>query len=412
MIKKGRNDKCSCGSGKKYKYCCLEKEAKEKSEELKSERLSMYEEFMEIEDPRDNRGKEYKLIDVMVLIIYGILNGYTDFTNMADFLNMPNNKQYFKMLLNISKIPSHDCFSDLFAVIKPKEFMRVFVKWASKMVKNKYGMTLAIDGKAVKSATDKINGGNVPYIVSGFLSGLGFSIGQVKVNKKSNEITAIPELLNLINIKNLIITMDAMGTHEKIANQIVANEGHYILKVKGNQEELMDNIKTYFDLEKDGFTTFETGYEKDHGRIEKRKYFLSYDIEGISDKEKWKTVKAIGKIIVYRDNGTKVTKEEQYFIIDHCISLNLFVKATRNHWNIECGLHWRLDVIFDEDHCTSRRKYSIENLAALRKVVFNLVRLDPSFGDKIPLQRKLTRYRMDYKNIEKLIFDILPGLTI
>ena len=152
MPKISRNDSCKCGSGKKYKLCCLRNDKKSKS-------ISVFSEFSSVPDPRDNRGKRYKLIDLIIMVIYGILNGYDDFNNMADFLKQ--NQCYFKNLLLIEKTPSHDCLSDLFAVIDPEKFMEIFVKWITSIVELKAGVIISIDGKAVKSARDKINYGNI-----------------------------------------------------------------------------------------------------------------------------------------------------------------------------------------------------------------------------------------------------------
>jgi len=347
------------------------------------------------------------------MTIYGILCGYTDFFNMVDFLTLK--EKYFIKLLNLKNgIPSHDCFSRVFAVIDSRKFMDLFIKWISQIVEYEKGRFLSIDGKAVKSATDRVNGGNTPYIVSAFLSEIGISVGQVKVNEKSNELTAIPELLDLIDIKNMIVTIDAIGTQESIANKIVDKKGNYVLKVKDNQKDLKDDIKTYFDLnnkEENLDIAFYTTYpEKCHGRIESRKYFLSYDTDIISNKAKWHTVKAIGMIKVYKDINNKQTQEEQYFILSKKVDLQTFEEATRSHWNIETGLHWKLDVILDEDHSTSKIGNSIANLSIARKIVFNLAKLDNSLGENLSLKRKLTRYMLDFSNIENLLFEIIPSI--
>ena len=175
---------------------------------------TLFEKFEVLEDPRDIRGKRYKLIDILIMTIYGILCGITDFTNIADFLKLK--EEYFTQLLNLENgTPSHDCLSDVFAVIDSKKFMQIFVEWTKEIIQMKTDKNISIDGKAVKSATDMINGGNTPYIVSAFLGDIGISIGQVKVDEKSNEITAIPELLDLLDISGSHITIDAIGTQEK-----------------------------------------------------------------------------------------------------------------------------------------------------------------------------------------------------
>ena len=371
---------------------------------------SLFEQFEILEDPRDIRGKKHELTNILIMTIYGILCGYTDFVNIADFLNVY--EEYFINLLNLENgIPSHDTFSNVFRNIDSKKFMELFIDWIKEIVGQK-GTHLAIDGKAIKSARNKINGGNTPYIVSAFLCDIGISIGQVKVDDKSNEITAIPELLDLIDIKGKIITIDAIGTQEDIANKIVDKKGFYVLKVKDNQKDLKDDIKTYFDLglkeESSNIAIVETNYEKEHGRIEKRKYYLSYDISCIHDLKKWSTIKAIGRIDVYREENNIEKITTHYYILSNNFTIDTFISFTRYHWNIECSLHWRLDVIMDEDHSRNRLDNSIENLATIRKIVFNLARLDTSMGDKLTLKQKMTRYTSNFKNIENLIFNVIP----
>ena len=373
---------------------------------------SLFNHFEILEDPRDIRGKKHELINIIIMTIYGILCGYTDFTNLADFLKV--HEDYFNELLQLENgTPSHDTLSNVFKVIDSKKFMELFIEWIKDIVKDK-GMHLSIDGKAIKSARDKVNGGNTPYIVSAFLSDIGLSIGQLKVDDKSNEITAIPELIELIDIKDKVITIDAIGTQEDICNLITSKEkkGHFILKVKDNQKDLKDDIKTYFDLglKEDSLDIAidETNWEKDHGRLEKRKYYLSYDIKCIHDKDKWKSVKAIGRIDVIKDENNIKTTTTHYYILSKKFDLDSFIKITREHWNIECSLHWRLDVILDEDHSRSHVGNSIENLATIRKIVFNLVKLDKSMGDKLTMKQKMTRYISDFKNIENLIFKVIP----
>lgn len=373
---------------------------------------TLYNHFEILEDPRDIRGKKHELINILIMTIYGILCGYVDFTNLADFLKV--HETYFTDLLDLKHgTPSHDTLSNVFAIIDYKKFLEIFIEWIKEIVKNN-GIHLSIDGKAVKSARDKINGGNTPYIVSAFLSDIGISVGQVKVDDKSNEITAIPELIKLLDIEEKIITIDAIGTQEDICNLITSKEkkGDYILKVKDNQKDLKDDIKTYFDLglkrDETDIAIWETDYEKDHGRMEKRIYYLSYEVDCISDKDKWKSVKAIGRIDVHRieNNIEKVTKH--HYILSKAFPLQTFMNTTREHWNIECGLHWRLDVIMDEDHSRNRIGSSIENLSLIRKIVFNLARLDKSMGENLTLKQKMTRYTSDFKNIENLIFNVIP----
>ena len=374
--------------------------------------MTLFNKFDVLEDPRDIRGKKYKLIDILIMTIYGILCGLTDFTNIADFMKLK--EDYFIELLNLKNgTPSHDCLSDIFARIDSKKFMEIFIEWIKEIIVSTDGKNISIDGKAIRSAIDKVNGGNIPYVVFAFIGEIGLSIGQVKVDDKSNEITAIPELLDLLNIQGATVTIDAIGTQEDIVNKIVDKKGHYVLKVKKNQKELNRDVKRQFNKFNNLYGNEEVIYkktiEKDHGRCEIREYFLTYKTSEIKDKEKWKIVKALAYVRVQVMINDEVKVTDNYYIIDYQIDINDLEKAIRDHWNIECGLHWRLDVIMNEDHSRNREKNSILNLATLRKIAFNLASLDNNFG-KVPLQRKLTRYMLDFKNIEKLIFEVIPTL--
>jgi len=373
--------------------------------------MNLFERFEVLEDPRDERGKKYKLIDILIMTIYGILNKHEDFNNIAYFLEL--NSEYFVDLLKIEcgKTPSHDCISDIYAAINPHKFMEVFIEWTKDIVKIKSGNVINIDGKAVREAQDKINGGNIPYIVSAFLSDVGVSIGQVKVDDKTNESKTIPELLDLIDIKGCTITIDAAGTYLPIAEKIISEtkKGNFVLKVKDNQPNLLADCKFLFDNETENIL-YDKTLEKGHGRIETRKYYLYNDSKGTIIDPKWdKIINSIGKIEVTREyvGYDKTTVTEHYYVMNRNMTLDEFRKATRSHWNIECGLHWVLDVIFNEDSSRNREGDSIHNLSLMRKIVFNLVKLDDSFG-KVPINRRLSNYQHDFSNIENLIFNVIP----
>ena len=205
----------------------------------------------ELEDPRDKRGLRHNLTNIIVMCIYAILCGCSDCESISYFLEL--RKEYFIKLLRLDKqfgVPSADTLLRVFAAIDPKKFMEIFSDWVNDVIEFKSNGSIkhgiAIDGKAVKAATDKINGGNIPYVVSAYLTNIGISIGQVKVDEKSNEITAIPELLDLIDVKGCIVTIDAVGTQTKIVNKIVEKEGYYCLPLKANQKGAYKDIKDYF----------------------------------------------------------------------------------------------------------------------------------------------------------------------
>ena len=202
-----------------------------------------------------------------------------------------------------------------------------------------------------------------------------------------------------------------MGTQETIARGIIKAGGHYVLKVKKNQRNLMKDISSYFDSNATSETVdfFDTEMERNHGREEYREYYISHCVECISNQKKWDTVKAIGMVVVNKWVGDKQEATKHFYVMDTEMSVEMFARATRSHWNIECGLHWRLDVIFNEDRSRNREGHSVANLAAVRKLVFDIIKMDASFG-KISFEKKLTRYRYNFTNIENLIFRLLPKL--
>lgn len=378
--------------------------------------LIMY--FNELEDPRDTRGLKHELTNIIVMSIYGILCGYNDCENIAYFLELK--KEYFINLLNLDEnygVPSADTLLRVFSLIDPQKFMEIFSKWVKAVIKSKNTTTkyntIPIDGKAVKGATDKKNNGNIPYIVSAYLNDLGISIGQVKVDDKSNEITAIPDLLDLIDIEDSIITIDAIGTQTKIVDKIIDKKGHYCLSVKENQKSLYRDIKEYFDFaiqDKDELRKISKSSvrEKSRDRIERRVSYITSNIDFIYDKDKWKNLKMIGMTRNYREINGDLSIQDKYYILDLELPAKEFGKITREHWSIENKLHWILDVHFREDFNRSKIKNSIHNFSLLRKICYNLIKLDDSIGNK-PINKKIMFYNHNPDNLKRLIFDIIPN---
>ena len=373
--------------------------------------------FNELTDTRDPRGLKHELTDCIVMTIFGILAGHYDAENIAFFLKL--NEEYFKKELNLEYgTPSPDTLLRIYSLINPEEFMKIFVKWVENIIKNKNEQLnnkyklIPIDGKAIKSAADKINGGNTPYIVSAFLQDLGISIAGIKVDDKSNEITAIPELLDLINIENCIITIDAMGCQKEIAKKIVEKKGHYCFAVKENKKNFYSDIKDYFEfalndnLEKEKLISYVTT-DKDHGRIERREHYIIYDIDWLYGKENWENISMIGMTRNYREINNEVSIQEKYYISDLKLFGQEFAKVVRGHWSIENNLHWILDVHFREDWSLCKEENALKNLATIRKICYNLTKLDP-FNSKLSFNKKLTLYNHDLNNIKKLIFNVIP----
>lgn len=225
--------------------------------------------------------------------------------------------------------------------------------------------------------------------------------------KKTNEIKGIPELLDLIDIKDATITIDAIGTQKAIVNKIIKKLGHYCLSVKKNQKLLYDDIDTYFkdaiyDLDELKKMNYYETIEKGHGRIETRKYYTINDISFIYDRNHWSGLKSVGMVIQERIIGEKTSKEVQYHILDQNLTAKEYARLTRSHWKIENNLHWILDVIFNEDHSLAKKYNAIHNLTLLRKIVFNLTKLDPTM-EKKTTKKKIIDYTFDFSCFEKLI---------
>lgn len=369
--------------------------------------------FLDLVDSRDNRGLRHTLVDIVVMSIYAVLCGYTDAENMAFFMKLQ--EPYFSKMLDLKYgVPSADTLLRVFAIIEPEKFMQMFYQWIrdvlSAIQKNNESelQHIAIDGKAVRAAA--VKGGNIPYIISAYLENYGLSIGQLKVGEKTNEIKEIPKLLKELDITDCVITIDAIGCQKQIAKQIIDQKGHYCLAVKTNQAILYEEIKEYFSYaekeEAKKLSTYET-LEKNHGRIEKRKYWISSDIGYLTGKEKWKNLKTIGKVESIREMDEKRSFETRYYILDQEMTAEEMSRIVRGHWGIENNLHWVLDVHFREAACKIKAEKAMQNLSLIRKICYNLMKLDKRFDKKKKMTYKkmsmLYTYHLEY--VQELIFE-------
>lgn len=366
-----------------------------------------------LEDPRKSKGKLHKLNDIIIMCIFAILSNCKDATEIAYFLEL--RKDYFTKLLDLKfGTPSHDTISWVFRIINPNEFMNIFINWVKEIINvksNSKHKIIPIDGKAIKSATDKVNNGNIPYIVSAFSQEFGLSIGQVKVDDKSNEITAIPDLLDLIDIEDCIITIDAIGTQKTIVNKIVNEKNaHYCLSVKSNHKSLFYDIDEYFkfalnDKYELSKLSFYSSSNKDHGRIEKRECYVCNDVSFINDKNIWANLKSIILVRNYREEYGDLSIDDRYYISDLVLSAQDFSDIIRKHWSIENNLHWILDVHFKEDLSLSKKDNAISNFSIVRKFCYNLTKLDDNLNH-LTIKKRLANYQYDISNIDNLLISI------
>lgn len=367
--------------------------------------------FKPLEDPRNEKGRKYPLLDVIILAIYGILCGFTDFSNMAYYLKCREEELTRELELE-NGVPSHDVFSDVFRLLDVEKFMELFVEWMREVIQYKGGKHIAIDGKAVRAATKKAMKGNIPYVVSAYMCECGLSIGQKEVGAKTNEITEIPKLLDLIDISGCTITIDAIGTQTAIMEKIIGKQGHYCLQLKKNQRMAYEGVELYFkDLLGDERRKPETytTTSKDHGRIEKRTYYVISNEKEIRDivPEGWKSVKCIGMAVLEREVNGEKSCETHFHVMDRAKTPEEYAALARGHWGIENKQHWVLDVIFGEDRSTAREDGAISNLTLLRKIAFNLVKMVPG-EEKKSTKKRIIDFMMNIELFKTFIYETLP----
>ncbi len=376
---------------------------------------SFFQIFENMDDPRDNRGKVYPLMDIIILALYGVLVGYEDFTNMSYYLKKREAELKKELGLEVG-VPSHDVFSDVFRVLDINRFMELFVEWTKSLISEKTGKHIAVDGKAVRSAAKKAEKGNVPYVLSAFLCGQGISIGQKEVGEKTNEIPEIPKLLEIIDIKDSIVTIDAIGTQTEIMNKIIEKEGDFCLQLKKNQRAAFEDVELFFnDLKADSPKEYEaldsyTETLKDHGRIEERTYRILTDKANIKEilDSKWEHVACIGEARLKRTKNDEVSEEIHYHLLSCEMPAEEYGRLARGHWEIENKLHWILDIHFKEDASTANSGNSISNLALLRKIAFNFTKLDEGMKKKTTKKRMID-FMTDMELFKKLVFEVIPN---
>ena len=365
-----------------------------------------------IDDPRVQRTREHKLIDVLVIGVCCVICGGEGFNDMETFGKAK--QEWFKGFLELpSGIPSHDTFNRIFSAIDPKKFTECFVEW-TETLRSKLGReVVAFDGKALRRAGKK--GASMTYIVSAWATENGLTLGQVKVKDKSNEITAIPELLRLLDLSGCIVTIDAMGCQKKIAREIIESDADYVLALKGNQSIAHDEIRSFFDdlvapnpslipvATPEGMNCFET-VDGGHGRVETRRYWVSSNLDWFEDKKKWEGLQSVGMVESIRDINDTQSYERRLFLMSLPCDAEQFAKACRGHWGVENPLHWTLDVTFREDDSRARTGHAAENLASLRRLALNMLKQETSKPSmSIRRKRLMAGWNGDYlKSVLKI----------
>ena len=352
-------------------------------------KLSLLEHFKDLADPRVIGRCDHELLDVMVIALCCLLCGGSTFYHMAQFGR--DKEAWFRTFLRLpSGIPSHDTFNRVFAALKPQDFLECFLRWTQSLRKAVAGEIVALDGKALRRAGRK--GQSARYVVNAWASANGLVLGQLKVDEKSNEITALPPLLRALELAGCIVTIDAMGCQKKIAQEIIEADADYVLALKGNQETVFEEVKTFLDdalVQQQAAAArprgprpahplaFTETVEKDHGRLEIRRYWQSGDLDWFADRSAWEGLRSVGMVESVRQEGEQPpTVERRYYLSSLPVDVERLARAVREHWGVENKVHWVLDVQFGEDQSRARAGHAAENLATLRRLALNLLRRD------------------------------------
>jgi predicted transposase YbfD/YdcC len=349
----------------------------------------------QIEDPRREQGRKHFLNDILVIAIIAVISGAETWNNIEEFAKIKEG--FLRGFLKLPNgIPSHDTFNRVFSIIDSEQFEKCFIDWFQNAVKIEKGELVSIDGKTIRGA--KSNGIKSPFhIVSAWASKANLVLGQVMTDEKSNEITAIPQLIEALDLKGAVLTIDAMGCQVDIAKCIIDNEADYILAVKNNQKTLYEDVE--FSFSKSTTHTTNKTIEGDHGRVETRVCSVINDLRDIEYKKKWKNLKSIIKIESTREfkNSNKPTEQAtRYYISSIDLSAEYFQEAIRSHWAIENKLHWTLDVAFGEDASRKRAGNSARNFSLLLKIALNLLKKETSLKQGIKGKRLKAGWDVNY----------------
>lgn len=374
--------------------------------------LALTQHFAQLEDPRVERTRLHKLVDILVIAICAVIAGAESWDDIALFGEAK--QDWFATFLDLPNgIPSHDTFNRVFAALDPDQFRAGFASWVQAVLPAVPPQVIALDGKTVCGSQDRYHGKAPIHMVSAWASASRLVLAQVKVEDKSNEITALPELLRQLAIKGCVVTMDAMGCQREIAEQIVAQEADYVLALKANQPDLLEEVVDCFtQAEADAYQEVchqaaET-INKGHGRLELRHHTVLTEptyLAWLQEAQHWPGVQALGRVEAERRIGVEQTKEARYYLLSRAMSATAFAEAVRSHWGIENAVHWVLDVTFGEDHSRMRAGHAAENMAVLRHLVRNLLEREQSEPGR-SLKGKRLKAGWDHDYLLKILTSI------
>jgi predicted transposase YbfD/YdcC len=359
-----------------------------------------------MEDPRIDRQKQHKLIDILLIAVCAILCGANDWVAIETFGKA--RQEWFSQFLELPNgIPSHDTFGRVFALLAPEQLQDCFLSWVQAVAQVTAGQVVAIDGKTLRRSYDRRSAQAAIPMVSAWATQNRVVLGQLKTEEKSNEITAIPELLKVLEVQGCIVTIDAMGCQKAIVQQIVDQGGDYGLALKANQGTLHAAVEQLFQTaaaaarEESSLSYYETE-EQQHGRVESRRHWTLPVPEGLPRAATWPKLSGVGRVEAERHVGGEVTIEQRYYIASIESDAQGLAPAVRAHWGIENCVHWVLDIAFREDDSRVRSGPAPENLAILRHIALNRLQQDKS--TKLGIQNNRLKAGWDNTYLAKLVF--------
>jgi len=338
-------------------------------------KLSEY--FKELTDPRIVGRTSHKLIDIIAIALCAIICGADTWPAVEAYGKAKH--EWLKEFLELPNgIPTQHTFRRFFIAVSAEAFENCFLNWVRSAFKNVKSTIVPIDGKTLRRTHDNSSGKKAIHMVNAWCEENKISLGQIKTDEKSNEITAIPELIKCLELSGCIVTTDAMGCQKKISDAIIDKEADYVFGLKGNQGNLRQDVELFFEGKKekdfkDMRCAVYSTIDGEHGRIETRNYTVCYDIDWLHGKEDWRELKSIIKVESIREKADKITKENRYYISRLDCNVETIAKAIRCHWGVKNGLHWKLDICFREDECRKRKGHSAQNFAIMRQIALNLL---------------------------------------
>jgi len=355
--------------------------------------------FRKLWDVRVRGRTRHLLVDIVVIAICGVIANCEGWRDIALFAQ--KRQSWLKRFLKLPNgIPAHDTFERVFNQLNPLAFQTCFVNWV-KEISDLVGLRhIAIDGKTLRHSFNRDAGLGMLHVVSAWATEQHVSLGQVTTDAKSNEITAIPKLLELLDLHGALVTIDAMGCQKTIAKKIVDGGGDYVLSVKENQGRLLEDIQSTLEKALDGVLPAEAVHEystaeRGHGREEKRSYVVVDQVDGIRDRNQWKKLTTVGMCYTERTVDGRTSTEVRYFIGSKRMSARKYGKLLRGHWGIENNLHWQLDVSFGEDRSTIHKRNAAANFTAVRRMALSLAKRNPRY-ESISRNRKAAALDCDF----------------